>query len=127
MTSRTVAAVDRGAESGRVAAVEFDGARLSMRVQRRFDTGVAEVEGRLRWKVDALWAEIATGLGELGAGREVTSVGVDAWGLDYGYFDARGTLIEQPVAYRDPHHRAADDRAIAQVGASRCMGQRASS
>src|SRR5205823_14735181 len=34
-------------------------------------------------------------------GREIRSIGVDSWGVDYGLIDADGQLIELPICYRD--------------------------
>jgi rhamnulokinase len=31
----------------------------------------------------------------------VVSAGVDSWGVDYGLVDAHGTLVEDPICYRD--------------------------
>ena len=118
MTARTVAAVDLGAESGRVTAVSFDGARLDVRVVNRFGHEPAVRRGLLRWDIDGLWASIRDGLGQLAAGDvSVSAVGVDTWGVDYGLYDADGALTDGPVSYRDPRNTAAMRDALSIVGA----------
>src|SRR4051794_6361173 len=102
MSGRTVAAVDLGAESGRVTAVSFDGDRLSIDIANRFANTPSTRGGALRWDVDDLWAQISSGLAALAAGqRRIASVGVDTWGVDYGLLDAAGDLIDDPISYRD--------------------------
>jgi len=118
MTRLTVAAVDLGAESGRVAAAAFDGTRIDLDVRHRFVNSPIESDGRPRWNVDALWADIAHGLSELGADEIVASVGVDSWGIDYGLY-AAGSLLESPVTYRDSHRIDEFQRAVARFGADR--------
>ncbi|WP_051266093.1 rhamnulokinase [Nakamurella lactea] len=120
MSARTVAAVDLGAESGRVMAVSFDGTRLQQRIVNRFANVPHEHGGRLRWDVDRLGSDIDAGLTELAAGPDpVASVGVDTWGVDYGLFDADGALLEDPMCYRDGRRVAALERALRTVGPER--------
>ena len=112
-----MAAVDLGAESGRVTAVSFDGARLDVRVVNRFGHEPRARDGLLRWDIDGLWASIRAGLAELAAGDEpVSSVGVDTWGVDYGLYDADGALADEPVSYRDPRNTLAMRDALSIVG-----------
>ena len=88
---RTVAAVDLGAESGRVATIAFDGERLDLDVAHRFSHVPAQREGLLRWDLRRIWREVHHGLGLLAAGdRPISSVGVDSWGVDYGLLDDDG-------------------------------------
>jgi rhamnulokinase len=115
-----VAAVDLGAESGRVMRVDFDGEHLDAREVSRFAHSPVTVDGVLRWDLDHLVRAITTGLAELGAdGRNVASVGVDAWGVDYGLLDAAGALLDSPTCYRDPRQSAAMDDVLAAVGRER--------
>ena len=46
-----------------------------------------------------------------------TSVGIDSWGVDYGLLDADGTLLGNPVHYRDDRTRAIVDPVAKSVGA----------
>lgn len=57
--------------------------------------------GSLRWDWDGLVDEIESGLVKGCEGGHVASIGVDGWGVDYGYLNEAGQLIDQPFAYRD--------------------------
>ena len=117
---RTVAAVDLGAESGRVVRVEFDGATLRPFEVSRFTHAPRPVAGVLRWDVARLTAGVTDGLAALaGAGGPVSAVGVDGWGVDYGVVGADGRLVDEPTCYRDPRQVAAMDQALAAVGRDR--------
>ena len=119
----TVAAVDLGAESGRVTTVGFDGTRLHLDVAHRFTHAPVEVDGVLRWDLPHLWAEIRSGLAILDAGSvPISSIGVDAWGVDYGLLTAAGDLLDQPTCYRDPRNVTAMERAVGRVGAEAMYG-----
>lgn len=122
-TSRTVAAVDLGAESGRVAAVSFDGERLDLSVAHRFAHVPSVIDGVLRWDLDVLQAGIDHGLDVLAHGDvPLASVGVDTWGVDFGLLDACGQLVDRPTCYRDPRQSAARALAINTLGADRVYG-----
>ena len=119
-TQATVAAVDLGAESGRVARVGFDGERLSLDVVHRFTHTPREVDGVLRWDLATLEGGIRRGLGALATGDlDIASVGVDAWGVDYGLIDADGQLVDEPTCYRDRRQVVAFDDALDTIGAHR--------
>lgn len=95
-------AVDLGAGSGRVILGTFDDGQLELEVLHRFANGPRSADGHLRWDANALRAGITEGLAKLGgSGHDVSSLGVDTWGVDYGLLDEAGELIEEPIAYRD--------------------------
>lgn len=99
-------AVDLGASSGRVIAGAFDGARLTLDERHRFANEPVRRAGTLTWNLDALWHEVMTGLREghaaaAAAGREVATIGIDTWGVDFGLIDEQGMLLGPPVHYRD--------------------------
>ena len=120
MTTRTVAAVDLGAESGRVARVHFDGERLHLDVVHRFTHTPREIDGVLRWNLNTLDGGIRHGLATLAQGdTDIASVGVDAWGVDYGFLDRDGALLDEPTCYRDGRQVVAYDRALDTFGAQR--------
>ncbi len=101
--NRAFLAVDLGAESGRVVAGRYDGARLALEEVHRFSNTPVKVHGSLRWDILSLFAEVKRGLAAAARkyGSSLASVGVDTWGVDYGLLDKRGDLLGNPVHYRD--------------------------
>lgn len=98
-----VISVDLGATSGRVRAVfEKDGI-LSYKEEHRFDNkSYRDQEGRLRWDFSYLFGEVVKGiLSALHDSPNSVSIGIDTWGVDYGLLDKEGSLIEDPLCYRD--------------------------
>ncbi|MBM6953217.1 rhamnulokinase [Enorma phocaeensis] len=112
-----VAAVDLGASGGRVIVGTYrEGQPLALDVIYRFDNGPADAPGPLRWDIDRLVREVRRGL-DLAAERyELTSVGIDTWGVDYGMLDAEGELLEAPVHYRDARTQGMADELAQQGG-----------
>lgn len=117
--ARTVAAVDLGAESGRVAAVSFDGGTLRLELAHRFSHAPRRRDGILRWDLPALTAGVHDGLARLDAGRRpLSSVGVDTWGVDYALLRGDGGLVDEPTCYRDPRQVGAMASAVREIGAT---------
>ncbi len=96
-----MAAVDLGAESGRVVVGTFDGGRISMEDVHRFPNVPVRVAGTLHWDTLRLFGDVLGGLRKAGTGGRIASVGVDSWGVDFGLLDARGRMLSNPVHYRD--------------------------
>jgi rhamnulokinase len=92
-------AFDLGAESGRAIAARFDGDRLALEEVHRFPNRPVRVFGHLYWDVLRLFDEMKRGLAA--AGRELVSLGVDTWGVDFGLLGPDGALVENPFHYRD--------------------------
>jgi rhamnulokinase len=103
---RVFAAVDIGASSGRVILGKLTDAGPHLTTVHRFPNGVQFLDGALRWDVEALFAEVLTGLRLAGVaatrtGDTVASIGIDTWAVDYGLVDDAGTLRHLPFSYRD--------------------------
>jgi rhamnulokinase len=107
-----MAAVDLGAESGRVVAAAFNGDRLSLSEVRRFPNVPLQLAGLLQWDTDRLREDVLAGLGAAG---EFQSVGVDTWGVDFGLLDRYGNLLGNPGHYRDERTRGMIEKASACV------------
>ena len=97
------AAIDLGAESGRVMLGRCDGAALQLDEAHRFSNVPVRVAGTLYWDVLRLWADIQQGLAACArlAGGPIAGVGVDTWGVDFGLLGRDGQLLGNPVHYRD--------------------------
>ena len=100
------AAVDLGASSGRVITGRVVDDKLHTEEVVRFPNGPVALRGRdrrtLHWDVLSLYAGAVSGLrraAETHGG--LASVGIDSWAVDYGLLDTAGTLLGNPVHYRD--------------------------
>lgn len=96
-------AVDLGAESGRVVRGELTGGRLQISQVHRFaNRPLRNAEG-LCWDAGTLRTEVLAGIrAGLRGHPPLTSIGVDAWGNDFGLLDAAGGLLADPWHHRTP-------------------------
>ncbi len=114
----TFAAIDLGAQSGRVAVGRFDGERISVTEVHRFPNVPVRTRVTLSWDVLRLYGDVLDGL--RAAAHEagsVNSVAVDSWGVDFALVDARGRLLQNPTHYRDTRRAGAMDAVLAEVPA----------
>lgn len=97
------AAVDLGAENGRVVVGSFDGERLSLTEAHRFVNTPVQLPTGLHWNLPGLFQATLEGLRRAaqGTGGAVASVGVATWGVDFGLVDRTGALLGLPYHYRD--------------------------
>jgi len=119
---KTVLAVDLGATSGRVAAVDLTASEPTVEVVHRWaNAPVVAADGSLRWDWAMLTGEVERGLGVALDRGPVASIGVDGWGVDYGLIDESGALVTAPYSYRD--RRTDGWRSIVErVGAEKLYG-----
>jgi rhamnulokinase len=110
-------AVDLGAQTGRVTVGEFDGERLAVEEVHRFSNVPVRVGDRLHWDALRLFEDTVDGLRAAGAKAQVDTVGVDAWGVDFGLIDRVGHLVQNPVHHRDARTRGAMDTLFARMPA----------
>ncbi len=113
-------AVDLGAGSGRVFLGGLGAGELLLEEVRRFQYPARESAGHLRWNLPYILGEIKAGAREAGErarerGRPVHSIGVDSWAVDYGLIDGEGSLIEDPVCYRDERTRGVIEKVFARM------------
>ncbi len=111
-----VVAVDLGASSGRVFVAEFGEERFEYAQVHRFWNGAIRVGGHIHWDVLGLYRGILDGIRTAGRMGHLDSIGIDSWGVDYGLLDADGTLLSNPLHYRDDRTRAVVDPVVNDVG-----------
>jgi len=95
------AAIDLGAESGRVVRGRFDGETVSLEVVHRFENRPVRLPDGLRWNLLDLFTEALDGLRRAAADTDLRGVGVDAWGVDYALLDGERRVLGLPFHYRD--------------------------
>ncbi|NEW70398.1 rhamnulokinase [Streptomyces rapamycinicus] len=114
-TEHRFAAVDLGASSGRVIVGEVAPDRLTLHEAHRFPNQPARVLGTLHWDILSLYQGVLNGLkaAAVHTGDALTSIGIDTWAVDYGLLAADGTLLANPVHYRDTRTTGAAEKVAA--------------
>ena len=109
-------AVDLGATSGRtiLGSLTPNHLPLTTKVQleelTRFPNNLIEQGGHFYWDIYALYFEIIRGLKEVARrGIQITSIGIDTWGVDFVFIGSDNAILRNPRAYRDPITFAAMD------------------
>ena len=96
-------AVDLGATSGRTIIGSIDKGQLHLDEVTRFPNNLIEQGGHFYWDIYALYFEIIRGLKEVAQrGLEITSIGIDTWGVDFVMIGEDNAILRNPRAYRDP-------------------------
>ncbi len=96
--TKTFAAVDLGASSGRVMTGRVGPDTLHLTEAHRFPNRPVHLPEGLRWDILGLYGGVLDGLRAAGP---VDSLGIDSWAVDYGLLAADGSLLGNPVHYRD--------------------------
>ena len=108
-------AVDLGATSGRTILgkigtpcqdgeqVEIEYNNISLEEVTRFPNNLIQQGGHFYWDIYALYFEIIRGLKEVARqGIQLTSIGIDTWGVDFVCIGEDNAILRNPRAYRDP-------------------------
>lgn len=111
-------AFDLGAESGRAVRASLRSGVLTLAEVCRFPNGPVRDNGSLRWDIYRLWREMQNALGR-SSGPPLESIGVDAWGCDYGLMREDGSLVEAPFTYRDARTQGVMEQVFANVSRER--------
>jgi len=103
MNTRNYLAVDLGAESGRTMVGTFEGNTLALTETHRFPNEPVRLPDGMHWDVLRLWSEIKTGIGISATkfNKNLESIGLDTWGVDFALLDQHGALLSNPFHYRD--------------------------
>ncbi len=103
MAQLKMLAIDLGASSGRGIVGRFDGERLTLEENHRFSNDPMKVNGRFTWDIMRILFEIRNSIRKcaLSDDRDIASLGIDTWGVDYGLLDRNGRLLYNPAHYRD--------------------------
>ena len=117
-------AVDLGATSGRTILGAFTPAGLELEEVNRFPNHLIEAGGHFYWDIYELYRHIVEGLKQAARKEdvEITSIGIDTWGVDFVCVGRDGGFLRQPYAYRDPHTTGAPDAVFTRVPRSHVYG-----
>ena len=103
MAELKMLAIDLGASSGRGIVGKFDGNRLTLEENHRFPNEPVITAGSFNWDILRIYHEIKDSIRKcaLSDDRNIASIAIDTWGVDYGFLDKNGKLIGNPYHYRD--------------------------
>lgn len=110
-------AFDYGASSGRAMAGIYDGQILKLEELHRFANEPVLINGSLNWDILRLYHEMKQGIAKCkkSVNYEISSIGIDTWGVDFGLLDASGRLLGNPFHYRDANTEGILDEAFKMV------------
>ncbi len=124
MKKTKVLAIDLGASSGRGIVGTFDGKRITLEENHRFPNEPVMVAGQFTWDILRIFHEIKTAIRNCANSddRDIASIGIDTWGVDFGFLDKKGHLIGNPVHYRDVRTAGVPALSTATVSADEVYG-----
>jgi rhamnulokinase len=104
MKEQKYIAFDLGAESGRAMMGLVNDNTIRLEEIHRFVNPQIRMLGHIHWDVLYLFQECkkALSLAAQKGHRVLQGIGIDTWGVDFGLIGQDGTLLGNPVAYRDP-------------------------
>lgn len=110
MTTHYFLAFDLGATSGRTILGTLSESVLELKELTRFPNGIIKVGEHFYWNIFTLYGHILDGLRAAAKeGVEISSAGIDTWGVDFVCVGKDGSFLGIPYAYRDPHTADAPD------------------
>ena len=104
MNKKSFLAFDLGATSGRTILGTIEQGRLQMKELTRFSNQILQIGNHIHWNIYSLFEHLKAGLAAAKKeGVEITSIGIDTWGVDFALIAEDGSLLGAPYAYRDLH------------------------
>ena len=111
MNSKSFLAFDLGATSGRSILGTIDNNRLQIKELTRFPNQMLQIGSHFHWNIYSLFEHLKEGLtAAKNECVEISSIGIDTWGVDFALIAKDGSILGAPYAYRDPHTEGAPDK-----------------
>ena len=110
-------ALDLGAESGRGIIGSLEDGKLRLDVVHRFPNAPVKVRGSLFWNALGLFEQIEQAIARAGRRYELSGIGIDTWGVDFGLLGSDDTLLGNPFHYRDQRTEGVMERVFEIVSA----------
>ena len=96
-------AFDFGAESGRAILGTLDGGKIKLKIIHRFPNIQITIFGHIHWDILYLFDQLKKSLAltaEQGH-KDLLGIGVDTWGVDFGFVSKDDQILGFPFTYRD--------------------------
>lgn len=104
-------AIDIGAGSGRAILGTIQNDKIKLNEVSRFSNPMIEVNNLLYWDILHLYAQIIDSIKKVKLlNVDITSIGIDTWGVDYVCFGSDGKMLGMPSSYRNDNTKGAPER-----------------
>ncbi len=110
-------AFDLGAESGRAVLGTLDRNAIRLEEIHRFPTEGLTMLGTRQWDLARIYEAMCQGLAKCARDHTPTleGIAVDTWGVDFGLLAKDGSVIGNPVHYRDKRNEGMQELAFTKV------------
>lgn len=113
-------AFDIGATSGRAVLGILSDGQFEMREIHRFPNAIMELHGKYYWNIYKIYESLKEALCRCAKeGIAIDSIGIDTWGVDFGYVATDGAILGLPRAYRDPYTNGVLDEFFERIPAEK--------
>lgn len=111
MENKYFLAVDIGATSGRTILGTLSEGKLEIEELTRFANPLTQFNEHFHWNFLSLYEAILNALKKVAQdGIEISSIGIDTWGVDFITIDKNHEILGMPYSYRDPHTVGAPEK-----------------
>ena len=110
-------AIDLGASSGRGVVGSLKNGNLKIVEVNRFPNGPVTILGHLHWNIINLYEQITSAMRICAQrhSKQLNGIGIDTWGVDFGFVGKDNTLVGIPYAYRDHRTDSMVERACERI------------
>jgi len=109
-------AFDVGATSGRAVLATLEGVKFEMKEIYRFPNAIYELNGKFYWNVYSIFDHFKKAMAQCAQQHvAIDSIGIDTWGVDFGYLAEDGSILGMPRSYRDPYTVGAPEKLFKKI------------
>ena len=95
-------ACDFGSSGGKIFLSKFENDKMTLEEVHRFSLTPIKVNNYYYTDFIYMYNELLKGIKKVvDTGVQPSSLGINSWGVDYGYIDKNGELLSNPINYRD--------------------------
>ncbi|WP_288680114.1 rhamnulokinase family protein [uncultured Brachyspira sp.] len=95
-------ACDFGSSGGKIFLSKFQNDKMTLEEIHRFSLNPIKINNYYYTNSIFMYSELLKGVKKvIEMGIQPNSIGINSWGVDYGYIDKNGELISNPINYRD--------------------------
>ncbi len=115
MEKKQVLAFDFGASSGRAILGRLEDGKIVMEEVHRFSNDPVQIGKTMYWDTLRQFFEIKQGMVKANLNGGFESIGIDTWGVDFGFLDKKGNLLESAIHYRDDRTVGRQEKAFEKI------------